>query len=188
MKLMAPRIRTSSFLVVALSVASAASAQHTAMPAGMTHEQHMAQMQKDAEMKRHGDAAMGFDQERTTHHFRMSTDGGAIEVAAREAGDHQTIAQVRAHLQEIAVAFKQGDFGKPQATHSEVPPGVPALQRLKDAITYTYHHTTSGGIVRIHTTNREALAAIHEFLAYQVREHKTGDPLAPPHDSAAVPR
>jgi len=171
---------------LALLVVSAASAQHSAMPAGMTHEQHMAQMKKDAEMKDHGNAAMGFDQDKTTHHFTMNADGGAIEVSAKEAGDQASIGQVRRHLQEIAVAFKQGDFGKPQATHSELPPGVPVMQRLKDAITYTYYETVGGGIVRIYTPNPEARAAVYEFLSYQVREHQTGDPLTPPGASAAA--
>jgi uncharacterized protein (DUF433 family) len=89
-------------------------------------------------MKDHGNAAMGFNQDKTTHHFTMNVDGGAIDVAANDAADQASIGQVRQHLQEIAVAFKRGDFGKPQATHSELPPGVPVMQRLKDAITYTY--------------------------------------------------
>ncbi len=179
-----PRVLTTAAL--ALAFASTVSAQHSAMPAGMTHEQHMAQMQKDAEMKQHGNVAMGFDQDTTTHHFTMGVDGGAIAVSANEPADQTSVRQIRTHLQEIAVAFKQGDFGKPQATHSELPPGVPVMQRLKDAITYTYYETVGGGIVRIHTANPDALAAIHQFIGYQVREHKTGDPLTPPGSSAAV--
>ena len=35
---------------------------HPKMPAGMTHEQHQAQMKKEAELKEHGQMAMGFDQ------------------------------------------------------------------------------------------------------------------------------
>ena len=53
----ADRRFTTAFAVVALFVAPAARAQHSAMPAGMTHEQHMAQMKKDAEMKDHGKQA-----------------------------------------------------------------------------------------------------------------------------------
>ena len=179
-----PRVLT--VVALAFAVASTASAQHSAMPAGMTHEQHMEQMKKDAEMKQHGAAAMGFDQDATTHHFTMSDDGGAIAVSANDAADQTSVRQIRTHLQEIAVAFKQGDFGKPEATHSELPSGVPVMQRLKDAITYTYYETVGGGIVRIHTANPEARAAIHAFISYQVREHKTGDPLTPPGASTAV--
>ncbi len=166
--------------VLAISVASGAFAQHSAMPAGMTHEQHMAQMKKEADLKAHGNVAMGFDQDKTTHHFTMSADGGAIEVAANDAADTASIQQVRSHLQEIATAFGEGDFGKPLATHGELPSGVPAMQRLEAAISYRYADTPRGAIVRIVTTNPEALAAVHQFLTYQVSEHKTGDPAAAP--------
>ncbi|OFW30275.1 MAG: hypothetical protein A3H97_09330 [Acidobacteria bacterium RIFCSPLOWO2_02_FULL_65_29] len=177
------RIALATALVSAF--ASAASAQHSAMPGGMTHEQHMKQMKKDAEMKQHGNVAMGFDQDATTHHFTMTTDGGAVAVAANDPADTTSLSQIRSHLQEIAVAFKHGDFGKPLATHSEFPPGVPVMQRLKSEIAYTYEQTPTGGIVRIATSNAEARTAIHEFLAYQVTEHKTGDPLSPSNHAAA---
>jgi SAM-dependent methyltransferase len=172
-------ISTLLFSVIMASVAVIAGAQHTTMPAGMTHEEHMAQMKKEAEMKQHGNVAMGFDQDRTTHHFRMTSDGGSIAVDANDSADQASITQIRSHLREIAIAFKQGDFGKPHETHSEYPAGVPEMQRLKDQITYTYAETPRGGILRIITANAEALAAVHAFLAYQVKEHATGDPLTP---------
>jgi len=130
-------------------------------------------MQKDAELKRRGEAAMGFDQDKTTHHFRTSASGGSIEVDVRDPKDTASLARVRAHLQEIATAFATGDFASPMQTHAEVPPGVPVMERLKSAIVYTYAETSHGGAVRIRTTNTDALAAIHEFLQYQSREHHT---------------
>jgi hypothetical protein len=42
---------------------------------------------------------------------------------------------------EIAMAFRQGDFQKPFTTHSEVPPGVPSMQRLNGEIAYTFEET-----------------------------------------------
>jgi hypothetical protein len=87
-----------------------AHAQHTAMPAGMTHEQHMAQMKKDAEMKQHGNVAMGFDQDKTTHHFTLTADGGSIAVDANDPADGASRDQIRTHLKEIAAAFGKGDF------------------------------------------------------------------------------
>jgi ubiquinone/menaquinone biosynthesis C-methylase UbiE len=179
-------LRTLVAAALAAGVASVASAQHSAMPAGMTHEQHMEQMKRDAEMKQHGNVAMGFDQDKTTHHFTMSADGGAIALGVNDSADQPSLRQVRNHLQEIAVAFKQGDFGNPHATHSEIPPGVPIMQRLKDAITYTLEETATGGVVRIATSNAEACAAIHEFLTYQVTKHKTGDPVTSAGDSAGI--
>ena len=148
--------------------------QHPGMPAGMTHEQHMKQMQKDAELKKRGALAMGFDQDKTTHHFRATPAGGSIEVAVKAAADAVSRDQIRSHLKEIAAAFAKGDFAKPFQTHAEVPPGVPAMQRLKAAIRYKYEETPDGGAVRITTADPDALKAVHEFLAYQGREHGHG--------------
>ncbi len=173
--------------LVSLAFVPTALAQHTAMPAGMTHEEHMAQMKKDAEMKQHGNMAMGFDQDKTTHHFTLATEGGSIAVDANDVADAVSRDQIRTHLKEIAIAFGKGDFGKPLETHSEFPPGVPMMQRLQQDISYTYQETPRGGIVRIATANAEARAAIHDFLTYQIAEHKTGDPIAPQDHAAAMP-
>lgn len=141
--------------------------QNPAMPQGMSHEEHLKKMQADA--------AMGFDQDKIDHHFRQSATGGTIEVIAKDGQDtkdmNQTVAQVRAHLQEIATAFGEGDFSKPFLTHGEQPPGVPVMQRLKAEITYTYEERPRGGLVRVSSANPDAVKAIHAFLDYQVREH-----------------
>ncbi len=161
--------------VATLGLAPVAHGQHSSMPAGMTHEQHMEQMKKEAEMKEHGKQAMGFDQDATTHHFAVAADGGSIAVDANDPADVATREQIRTHLQEIAIAFRRGDFGKPLMTHGEQPPGVPVLERLHDGIFYIYSDTPRGGIVRIETANAEAVAALHAFLTYQITEHHTGD-------------
>jgi hypothetical protein len=152
-------------------------AQHSEMPPGMTHEEHLAQMQKDGELKTRGAAAMGFDQDGAAHHFRLYATGGAIEVAASDAADQTTVGQVRTHLREIAGQFAAGNFGKAFATHGEMPPGVLTLERRKDAIAFRYEEMATGGRVRITTSDAEGTDAIHEFLRYQIREHATGDPL-----------
>jgi hypothetical protein len=51
------------------------------------------------------------------------------------------------------------------------------MSRLKADIKYQYEEIDRGASVRISTTNAEALKAIHDFLRYQIKEHKTGDPL-----------
>jgi hypothetical protein len=165
-----------TFTLSLFGLCAAATAQHSAMPAGMTHEQHMQQMKRDEAVKDHGNQAMGFDQDTTTHHFTLEVTGGAIAVDVNVPSDTKGIEQIRAHLKEIAVAFKQGDFGKPFLTHSEQPPGVPTLQRLKAEIAYHYADTSRGAIIRIVTSSAEALEALHAFLRYQITEHRTGDP------------
>jgi hypothetical protein len=123
-------------------------------------------------LKKRGALAMGFDQDKTTHHFRTSPAGGSIEVAVNDAADEQSRARIRSHLAEIAKAFAAGDFEKPFQTHAEVPPGVPEKQRLKTAIRYQYADTPRGGVVRISTEDPEALTAVRAFLEYQAKEHK----------------
>jgi hypothetical protein len=152
-------------------------AQHSEMPPGMTHEEHLAQMQREGELKTRGKAAMGFDQDRTTHHFRLNGTGGAIEVAASDVADEPTVTQVRTHLREIAGQFAAGDFAKPFATHGEMPPGVLMMRQRKDAITFRYEEMSTGGRVRITTSDAEVTKAVHEFLRYQIRQHATGDSL-----------
>jgi hypothetical protein len=150
--------------------------QQPAMPQGMSHEEHLKQMQKDEELKKRGAAAMGFDQNATTHHFKLAADGGSIEVTVKNEKDSAAIAAVRSHLRSIAAEFSRGEFGKPFQTHGEVPPGVPEMQAQRASITYTYEDLPHGGAVRIVTGDGHALAAVHEFLQYQIKEHHTKDP------------
>jgi hypothetical protein len=124
-----------------------------------------------------GDDAMGFSHEKTTHHFHLYRDGGAIEVTANDPNDAQSRDEIRMHLAHIATLFAAGDFNVPMLIHDQVPPGVPAIEKLKSAIRYRYEKTARGGRVRITTTNPDALAAVYEFLRFQITDHQTGDPL-----------
>jgi hypothetical protein len=161
-----------------LSAASRPSAQHhPSMPAGMTHEEHLAQLQREAGIKSRGTAAMGFDQDRATHHFLLTSTGGTIRVEAANATDTETGDAIRAHLRQIASEFAAGNFQAPFATHAETPPGAGVMQALKSSIRYAVGDRPGGGEVRIATSDGKALAAVHEFLRYQIREHRTGDPI-----------
>ena len=124
-----------------------------------------------------GDHVMGFSHEKTTHHFRLYADGGAIEVTANAHEDTASRDQIRTHLTHIAQMFTAGDFNAPMLIHDRVPPGVPQMKQLKDAITYRYSDLDRGGMVRITTDNAEALKAIHQFLRFQISDHQTGDSL-----------
>lgn len=158
-------------VLAALALAPLISAQHDAMPPGMSHEEHMKQMNK------RGNAAMGFDQDKVTHHFLLTRTGGSIEVAVNQTTDDVTRRQIRDHLKTISREFADGVFTSPTATHAEIPPGVPVMRERKSRIAYTYEETPTGARVVITTTDRKALSALHDFLKYQIREHATGDPL-----------
>jgi hypothetical protein len=120
---------------------------------------------------------MGFDHLKTRHHFRLVTDGGSIEVAANSPQDTDSRDQIRMHLGHIARMFADGNFKAPMLIHDQTPPGVPVMQKLKSDIHYKFEETERGALVRITSQNPEALKAIHEFLRFQIKEHKTGDSL-----------
>lgn len=164
-------------LMLSVAAGQSIQAQHEAMPPGLTHEQHLAAMAKDAALTERGNRAMGFDQDKTTHHFLLAVDGGTIRVDANAAEDHEQRDLIRQHLRAIARDFAKGIFDAPLATHDERPSGVADMQRLAGAIVYAFEETPSGGLVGIRASSREAVTAGHAFLTYQIREHRTGDPL-----------
>ncbi len=141
------------------------------------HKEHMIRDSHQAGVERHGDEAMGFPHDKTTHHFRMSADGGAIEVTANDANDKANAEAIRSHLSHTAVMFADGNFSTPMFVHDGVPPGVTTMKLLKDKIRYKYEDISSGGRVRIESSEPGALAAIHDFLRFQITEHQTGDAL-----------
>ncbi len=128
-------------------------------------------------VEKRGDQAMGFSHMKAAHHFRLSKDGGAIEAEANDAQDKDTRDQIRMHFAHIARMFAEGDFNAPLFIHDQTPPGVAVMRRLKAEIKYEFEETERGGRVRITTSNAEALAAIHDFLRFQIKEHETGDSL-----------
>ena len=120
---------------------------------------------------------MGFDQQRTVHHFLLFNDGGAIDVGVKDATDTKNRDAIRSHLPHIAMMFGNGNFDAPMLVHDSANvPGTKVMTARKDAIRYQYAETPTGGRVTIVTSDLEALDAVHMFLKYQIAEHKTGDP------------
>src|SRR3989304_2110719 len=50
-----------------------------------------------ARMNQRGAQVMGFDQDKTTHHFYLFGDGGAIDVSVKDAADKANLDAIRAH-------------------------------------------------------------------------------------------
>ena len=71
--------------------------------------------------------------------------------------------------------FTHGNFQVPIFIHNNVPPGVPMMESRRAAIAYTFEPMPTGGRIRIATVDRDALEAIHQFLAFQIDDHRTGD-------------
>ena len=134
-----------------------------------------------AMVESHGDQAMGFSHDRTIHHFRLSVDGGTIEVAVNDPTDKVNIEAIRSHLSHIAVMFANGDFSTPMFIHDGVPPGTTTMTLMKSGIRYTYEETPLGGNVQLYSTEPIAVAAIHDFLRFQITDHQTDDSLEVEH-------
>ena len=159
-------MNTTTFaLVIAISLVAHAQQK----PAATKTEEHCAMMKR-------GDQAMGFSHEKTTHHFRLFDNGGAIEVTANDPNDTTSRDEIRQHLSHIAQMFAAGNFDVPMLIHATTPPGVSTMKELRDQIRYVFQETDSGARVRISTTNPKAVEAVHNFLRFQIAEHQTGDP------------
>ncbi len=118
---------------------------------------------------------MGFDQTRTTRHFKLLPDGGTIQISANDPLDLVTRNAIRQHLANIAATFGQGNFDVPGLIHRQKPSEVDTMSRLKDNLSYAVESLPTGGRLHIRTTNSEARNAVHDFLRAQIQEHRTGD-------------
>ena len=155
------RIRTAAAMAVLAAVTVSADAPQS------RHAQHL-----DAR----GKQVMGFDQQKTTHHFLLYEDGGAIEVTVKDRADKTNLDAIAAHLPHLVELFGRGDFGAPMIVHDRKDvPGTKELARLKDKLKYAYVKMPDGGRVEIVTADKDALAALHAFLKFQIEDHKTGD-------------
>jgi len=142
------------------------------------HKAHAHDDSASSAISDRGEKGMGFSQTTTTHHFLWSADGGVIQVEANDPTDTATRDMIRMHLTHIAKAFASGDFAIPMFVHDTAPPGVPVMKELRDKIRYKFEETPGGARVVIATADPDALAAVLQFLKFQIAEHKTGDSTA----------
>jgi hypothetical protein len=155
-----------TLLAAAVAVAPSAAAQ--------AHEHHRADSDTAfASMQERGKSAMGVDQYTSTHQFEDLPDGGRIELQ-RDSSDHAGVAEIRAHLQRIAKAFAAGNFNVPGFVHAGEVPGTSVMRERRERISYRFTPLPGGGQVRIVTADAAARRAVHEFLAFQRREHRVG--------------
>lgn len=153
--------RVPQLIVALLLCAVALAAQGTSRDTGYAARQQRGKM------------AMGVDQYASTHRFDDLPDGGRIELQS-ERPDSEAVAAIRTHLQGIARAFQSGDFTTPAFVHMQEVAGTRVLAERHEAIRYEFTPLPRGGAVRIVTRDSLALQAIHEFLAFQRREHHAG--------------
>jgi hypothetical protein len=137
-------------------------------------QDHQAQ-DHQAMVNEHGDHVMGFSHEKTTHHFELHYFGGVIDVSANDVKDTESRDQIRGHFHHIAQMFADGNFNVPMLVHSTAVPGTATMTRLKDQLHWDLQETPRGARITITADNKEALDAVHQFLRFQIEDHKTGD-------------
>jgi hypothetical protein len=157
-------------VVVAAAATSARGQDHQGCPMMKKADHRQAEVDH-----RHQDTT-GVPREATEHHFVLSKDGGSIHLGVTGEGQAAARDSVRTHLQAIARSFTEGDFSMPMRIHDQVPPGVEVMKERRSSIRYVYSESPRGGVVTLTTTDPQTLAAVHEFLRFQIRDHATGDP------------
>lgn len=153
-----------------------AEAQVTTKMDSATHARHHPDARRDsafAALQARGKTAMGVDQYTSTHVFEDSPVGGRIELQ-RDGDDAEGIRVIRAHLEEIAEAFREGDFHTPMFVHDRAVPGTLVMAERKGSITYSVRDLPRGGELRMTTQDPAAIAAIHAFLQFQREDHRAG--------------
>jgi hypothetical protein len=121
-----------------------------------------------------GHVAMGVDQYTSTHHFEPLPDGGLITLE-RDTDDTTGSQQIRSHMGEIAGAFARGNFEVPGFVHGRDVPGTAVMKARRSRISYLPESLPRGAGLRIRSRDSIAVAAIHEFLAFQRRDHRSPD-------------
>jgi hypothetical protein len=119
-----------------------------------------------------GHVAMGVDQYTSYHRFEPLPDGGRISLQ-RDAGDTAGVAQIRSHMRRIEIAFARGDFALPGLVHARDVPGTAVMAARRSRISYVADTLPGGGQLRLRTSDPSAIAAIHQFLAFQRQDHRS---------------
>jgi hypothetical protein len=134
-----------------------------------------AQADHDSQLAHRSDHEMGFSHEKTTHHFELNQDGGIIEVRANDLKDTESRDHIRGHFHHIVQMFAAGNFNVPMLVHAQSVPGTVLMSQAKDQLHWELQETPRGAKIVIAADNKRALDAVHEFLRFQIADHKTGD-------------
>jgi hypothetical protein len=125
-----------------------------------------------AAVQERGKEVMGVDQYTSQHVFEDLPDGGRIVLERDDSTDASAIATIRAHMHEIATQFSAGNFALPGMVHAMAVPGTAVMAEQKGRIHYMPLDRPRGAELRIQTSDSAAVAAVHEFLAFQRMDHR----------------
>ena len=125
-----------------------------------------------ARLQHRGETVMGVDQYTSRHVFEDLPSGGRIVLDRDDASDTASIRAIRSHMRDIQRAFQRGDFTAPGLVHARAVPGTRVLAEKRSAIRYSAVDRPRGAELRILTTDPAAVAAVHQFLAFQRSDHR----------------
>jgi hypothetical protein len=121
---------------------------------------------------------MGFSHAMTGHHFHLFPDGGSIEVESDSPDDNASKEAIRRHMQRIAGMFAQGDFSLPMFIHDTVPPGVEVNEARKGSNRLHSREYSQRRSSADYYCKPGSFGGRPEFLRFQIKDHRTNDPLA----------
>lgn len=125
-----------------------------------------------ASVQQRGETVMGVDQYTSQHVFEDLADGGRIVLDRDDTSDTAAVRTIRAHMRVIASAFRRGDFSLPGIVHAREVPGTKIMADKRTVISYTAADRPRGAEVRIVSGDAGAVAAVHQFLAFQRTDHR----------------
>ena len=163
--------KTAAMIVIALSTLALAAFLYAEW-SSKTATESTAPSSDQAAMLARGDVAMGFDQDKITHHFMSTSTGGRIIIVALNSSDTQTILQIRDHVADIEKEFSEGDFTKPFFIHDRQVPGTDVMAEKKDLIRYSVEQLSEGAVLTLTTGDAELIQAIQQFMEFQGQEHQ----------------
>jgi hypothetical protein len=125
-----------------------------------------------ARVQGRGATVMGVDQNTSRHVFEDLPDGGRVVLDRDDASDTAAIRTIRSHMRDIEAAFRHGNFTAPGLVHARDVPGTAVMSQKRSAIAYAVEDRPRGAELRIRTSDPAAIAAVHEFLAFQRMDHR----------------
>ncbi len=166
---MSPFIKVSSSVSAVISPLSIS----TNMNNDSLHEKHFKMNDSDVSgMHERGNIAMGFDQNKISHQFISTPDGGIIRISALDSSDNKTITQIKSHAMDIQKEFSEGNFTKPFFIHAENVPGTDVMNLKRELIEYRIDDMKNGANLILFSNDKELTRAINQFMKFQAGEHK----------------
>ena len=106
--------------------------------------------------------------------IRTRTDITPTGIAVEQtSADSLTVVALQKHAAEVTELVREGMAAMHRAmTQTDTVPGASVMAEKRTVIPYTFRALPRGGELRITSKDPQAIAAIHEFLAFQRKEHR----------------